>query len=391
MNKLTFAAMVAVTFGWIGQAAAFHDGGVADCLGCHSMHSPQSSQNLLAGTDQSSTCLNCHENEARFYAVSSREADILGGMAPYQRGPGGDFAWLRKDYTWVDDFGDTHNESGDNHGHNIVAVDYNYTPDATNTTTPGGGSIDPANLACSSCHDQHGKTRRLSDGTIASTGAPIIASGTYADSPEPAAGEAVGVYRLLRSEHQTDLGTGGVTFSVPPPAAKAPHEAMGNVRVAYGAGMGDWCSTCHPNMHVDSGNHVHPMDQNLGTNIANIYNSYVSSGIATGNSATSFNPLVPFQFDNSTDYPALAAMTASTAGPTSSDRVLCLSCHRAHASGWTYMTRWDTAQAIIARAGQWTGTNKGRTQAEVDAAMYEADASIYTYQRTLCNKCHGKD
>jgi hypothetical protein len=165
---------------------------------------------------------------------------------------------------------------------------------------------------------------------------------------------------------------------------------MGNVRVAYGAGMSDWCATCHPNMHTASGGIVHPVDQNLGSLIANYYNAYISSGVMTGTQATSFDPIVPYQTAASVDYVALAAQTASTAGPASNDRVMCLSCHRAHASGWTYMTRWDTAEALIATGGQWTAS-KGRTQAEANAAMYEADASAYTYQRTLCNKCHAKD
>ena len=50
-------------------AFAFHDGGVAECGGCHAMHTAKSPLALggdygylLAGTDQSSTCLNCHEH-----------------------------------------------------------------------------------------------------------------------------------------------------------------------------------------------------------------------------------------------------------------------------------------------------------------------------------------
>ena len=41
---------------------AFHSGGVAECGGCHSMHSPNpAGTSLLTGSDPSSTCLSCHE------------------------------------------------------------------------------------------------------------------------------------------------------------------------------------------------------------------------------------------------------------------------------------------------------------------------------------------
>jgi hypothetical protein len=57
-----------------GTSQAFHDGGVGACEGCHTMHnsingsamttkSPQyqAGSYLLKASDQSSTCLNCHE------------------------------------------------------------------------------------------------------------------------------------------------------------------------------------------------------------------------------------------------------------------------------------------------------------------------------------------
>jgi hypothetical protein len=302
-------------------------------------------------------------------------------------------------------------EGLDRAGHNIIAFDYDYAQDETNGTAPGG-TMDSGDLACTSCHDQHGQLRRLSNGSIAKTGAPIIASGSYDNSPVPAAGQAVGVYRLLRGVG-SDPGTGGVAFTNPVPAAVTPSsynrsEATTDTRVAYGAGMSGFCATCHPDMHTESGRLVHPVDQNLGTTIAGNYNDYVGSGDLTGDVATSYDSLVPFQTDNSTDYVALAALAKSdgsvTTGPASTDRVMCLSCHRAHASGWDYMTRWDNEIEMIVIDGEWPGTDavsadaqqakwaKGRTQAERSKAYNDKPATNYaTYQRVLCNKCHAKD
>ncbi len=406
---LTIAAVL-LTLGLVGTANAFHSGGVAECVGCHSMHNPLGGA-LLVGTDQSSTCLNCHgQTGASSYHISTPEADMPAGTPPGNRTPGGDFGWVKKTYTWIPRGTTVESEAGDRHGHNIIAADHNYIQDATNLTAPGG-TMDSGDLHCSSCHDQHSKLRRLSDGSIATTGAPIIASGSYNNSPVPAAGQAVGVYRLLRGAGSPP-GTGGVTFSDPVPAAMSPStynrsEAVTDTRVAYGRGMSKFCATCHPDMHVDSGRLVHPVDFNLGSGIAGNYNAYVGSGNLTGDISTAYDSIVPFQVDNSADYVALAAMAVNDGsvktGAAATDRVMCLSCHRAHATGWKYMTRWDNEIELIAVAGQWPGTDatgdaalakwaKGMTMAERAKAYNDTVATSYaTYQRALCNKCHAKD
>jgi hypothetical protein len=366
---------------------------------------------LLVNSDASSTCLSCHNStSAGSYHISTDESLLLPGAPPINQTPGGDFGWLKKDFTWNPGWA-PQSEDGDTHGHNIIAADFNYAVDGTNATAPGG-TFDANDLACTSCHDQHGQLRRLFDGTISNTGAPIIASGSYNNSPVPVAGQAVGVYRLLRGVGSTP-GTGGVTFTDPVPAAVVPStynrtEAVTDTRVAYGAGMSLFCATCHEDMHTNSGNLTHTVDANMGSTIAGIYDNYVGSGNLGGSSATSYDSLIPFQFDNSTDYVALAGMAVNdgslTTGPASTDRVNCLSCHRAHASGWEYATRWDNEIELIIVDGEWPGTDavsaeaaqakwaKGRTVAERSMAYNNNPATDYaTYQRVLCNKCHAKD
>jgi predicted CXXCH cytochrome family protein len=117
-----------------GTPEAFHSGGVAECGGCHSMHSPAPAGSfLLAKNDASSTCLNCHEGSAGSYRVSTAPGSLGPGQAPIQRGPGGDFGWLKKDYTFTVR-GTTSTEFGYTHGHNIVALDYGYAADPVKTT-----------------------------------------------------------------------------------------------------------------------------------------------------------------------------------------------------------------------------------------------------------------
>jgi len=426
--KLSLVIMAAalLTIGLSGMAYAFHSGGVAECEGCHSMHSPKAGgNNLLVGIDQSSTCLTCHQNAAdtgpSSYHVSTVDSKLTAGLSPLQRTPGGDFGWLKKTYTYSYTSGGvttTETEDGQTHGHNIVAGDFGYVADSRNATAPGG-TFPSVQLACTSCHDPHGQYRRLQSGVIAKTGAPIKASGSYnGASNEPTATEAVGVYRLLAGAGYTK---DGITFNGVP-AAKAPStynqtEATNQVRVAYGVATsgghstwGNWCATCHLSMH-SSGNYVHPVDESLGSGIATIYGQYVKSGDMTGSAATSFLSLVPFA-TNSGDYSALALLagntaTASKAGPTSTDKVMCMSCHRAHASGFLEGLRFDQGYEFMVKGGQYIGSDnpevgttgrgplqsRGRTIAEWQAAYYDraATPTFATYQRVLCNKCHAKD
>jgi hypothetical protein len=414
MVMVVLGAMVLATSA--GMVYGFHSGGVAECGGCHSMHNPMAGGTfLLVGTDASSTCLTCHQNAAdtgpSSYHVSTAPASLGAGQAPLQRTPGGDFGWIKKDYTFTVR-GSTINEDGDTHGHNIVAADFSYAADATHANSPGG-SFPSASLACNSCHDMHGQYRRLVDGTISKTGAPIFASGSYsgtANEPDATKG-AVGVYRLL-------AGAGyvrdGVTFPGIP-AAKVPStynrtEAVTQTRTSYGlatsgghVAWGTWCRTCHDDMH-SSGNYVHPVDQNLSSTIIDLYNSYVKSGDMTGVAASSFTSLVPF-VKGTSDYTALATLAVNNdtqlGGPATGDQVACLSCHRAHASGWEYGLRWNMEGEFITYNSLYPGTDttptvpqfaRGRLAAETQAAYYDRPVTVFaSYQRVLCNKCHAKD
>jgi hypothetical protein len=416
---LVIMATALLTIGLSGMAYAFHSGGVAECTGCHSMHSsPSIVKNgtygyLLIKSDQSSTCLSCHEHAGdtgpSSYHVSTAQADMPTGKPPLQRTPGGDFGWLKKTYTGVIRSA-PFTEDGATHGHNIVAADSGYVPDSTNTTAPGGTFVSTS-LGCQSCHDPHGKYRRLGDGTIATTGAPIIGSGSYHNNSNPVTGvSAVGVYRLLAGKGYTKPEMGGITYTVDPPAAVVNStynrtEATTQTRVAYGKGMSEWCATCHTDMHTNSGKLVHPVSQDLGGIIAGNYNHYVKSGDLTGSQTNSYLSLVPYE-ENSTDYTALKTLaatsgTATLAGPAANAQVMCLSCHRAHASGWPEATRWNNEGELITNNGLWPGTDttptlsqfaRGRISTETQAAYYDRPATTFaTFQRSLCNKCHAQD
>jgi predicted CXXCH cytochrome family protein len=411
VNSILAAATAALMIVGLGSTGyAFHSGGVAECMGCHNIHDGQSASALLVGSDISSTCLSCHgaASAGSYHIASMDVGGTNNGLVPRQMTPGGDFGWLLKNYTWSPRSGTSSTEEGYEHGHSIVATDYGFSSDGTNTVAPGG-DMDATLLTCNSCHDNHGKLRRLSNGTFATTGAPIVGSGSYTNSADPTAGQAVGVYRLLRGPGST-AGSGGKTFAVVFNAVVAStynkSEGISQTAMAYGRFTSEWCATCHPDMNTyTSSKHTHPISQGLSAAEVANYNAYMGSGL-TGNSG--FDTIVPFQDDNVTSYATLRnnanIADYKSRDATTSSRVMCLSCHRAHASGFAHMTRWQNESEFIAVDGVWPGTDStssiasqakyamGRTTAETMRAYNDKPETNYaSYQRSLCNKCHAKD
>jgi cytochrome c553 len=414
--SLIVIAVALVTFGMSGAAFAFHNGGVAACESCHTMHNSkdgkvmsrvtntivtnnlvigQAGIMLLQGSDQSSTCLNCHganKATAGSYTILS-----LAQTVPTQRTPGGDFAWLKL-------------PSGSKKGHSIVAVDYGLTAETTKAgNVAPGGTYPVAALNCISCHDPHGKFRKLSTGGFSMSGEPIASSGSY--GADPTSGEAVGAYRLLggKTYMPKSLANPALAFDEDAISAAAPSsynvsEAAAEIVVNYGdSSAGAWCQQCHPKMHMSgSAINVHPNDQALGSTISGIYNSYVKTGDMGGGAAAGYTSLVPVAYDNITTNSQLAGHFTKGAAIASSDRVMCLSCHRAHASGFDYMLRFPIVEVMTGDQGgissYQTGTDpaksavSGLTPAMMQAALYDRPATNFAIeQRTLCNKCHAKD
>lgn len=403
---------------------AFHDGGVGACEGCHTMHSSlsgravatalpqfQAGAFLLKASDQSSACLNCHQRAGLTgpagFLISTSESDMPTGAPPLQLSPGGDFGWLKKTFNWTGETG-PQTSRGEMHGHNIVASDYGYVADTRLSSAPGGGSFQyPSNkLGCISCHDPHGQYRRNSDTTITTTGSPIRGSGSYSTSVDPDAIVSVGVYRLLGGVgYQPKSLSGNYAFINSPFFAAAPDdynrsEAATDVRVAYGRGISLWCSNCHTNMHTAAvGPSIHPADVALSSDVLLRYNAYVKTGDISGNQATSYLSLVPFQMGDTTNMATLKNAVSLTAGPVSGDKVMCLSCHRAHASGWdslmrspqtTFMTVADSSgNPVYPNPGTNPIEAMGRTTQEFQKALYDRPPTKFAaFQRTLCNKCH---
>jgi hypothetical protein len=369
---------------------------------------------LLKASDQSSACLNCHQRAGYTipggFHVSTSESDMPTGSPPVQLSPGGDFGWLKKTYNWTGETG-PQTSRGESHGHNIIAFDYGYTEDPRLSSAPGGGAFQypSAQLSCISCHDPHGRYRRDDNGNISTTGAPIAGAGSYDTGMDPSPNAAVGVYRLLGGVGYKPKSLAGAyafmnnSFFAAAPENYNRAEDAADVRVAYGRNVSLWCMNCHAQMHSAVGALIHPVDEQLSASVISIYNSYVKTGDLSGTQASSYLSLVPFQMDDAADMTTLKAAVTSTAGPASGDKVMCLSCHRAHASGWDSMLRFPPGPGFMTVADGFgnpvypnPGTNPveamGRTTQEFQKALYDRPPTKFAaFQRTLCNKCHAQD
>jgi len=346
--KKVLLLTAALCFVFAGSAFAFHDHGVADCAGCHTMHnsqdgvlvdpdSPNGNDYLLVDATPSDVCLGCHAT--RLGAVFANDV-----LSPATEHGGGNFIFLLEDN--LNDGhagGDSANFiPGDAAGHNLNAPGHGLASDLTLTTAPGG-TFNADWLGCTSCHDPHGNAnfrmlygaRSIQDGLYSFTNAAPVATGLA-------------------------IFGGG--------------ESNSN-HTAYKSGMSQWCSNCHTDFHNTDypATLKHPSGDVLGASIAAAYNAYNGSSDLTGGAqATAYLAMVPFEDADTLN------TTSSTRGPNSGSRVMCLTCHRAHASSAPDAGRWDFNVPGLAEDGHESGS-------------YALPNPYDAYQRSLCNKCHVKD
>ena len=362
-----------------GLKRSFHSGGEGECKECHIEKGP-----ALKGADASSTCLRCHEapmgtrNPTGYY-VATNSGNLLAGMPPTQLTPGGDFGWLKKNYSWNAP-GSVGKSPGERHGHNIVALEYGYLEDSSYRVSPGG-NYPSGSLSCTSCHDPHAKSSR--------------------------GGMGNGSYRMLGGRGYKAGSGSGVVFSADPPIAVSPRvynraEDTTDTRVAYGTGMSEWCSNCHVS-GCEGRTHPAGSCASCAGEVFYNYNAYRKSGDINGRYESAYSSLVPFE-EGTSARELLEAHAQNNGsylkGADARSNVSCLTCHRAHASGWNHMTRWNMETDFIVYNGRYPGVDngspaayaQGRTAAESRKALYDRPVSQFAAaQRSLCDKCHIKD
>ena len=339
IGRILAIAAVLVALG--GSAAAFHERGVANCDGCHLSHPaeggsdtvvPSGEGGLLKAESPTDVCLLCHAETL---------GSVLGGdplVPPPERGAG-NFVFLLEDNLNDAPAAPRRAIPGDAAGHNLVAPGHALSADPRYSRAPGG-SFPSSEMGCTSCHDPHG-----------------------------AAG-----FRML---HGAGPVMGGVaTFSNPAPEADAIDIGSGQEsatnHTAYRRGMSDWCANCHGQYHESrsTGGFGHPTDAPLGVAISQRYNEYRGDADPTGGvAATAYLPEVAFEDEGNT--------TGSTEGPGPASRVMCLSCHRAHATSSPAAGRWDFRVSVLGEDGVESGSYR------IPNPYGDPD------QGPLCGQCHG--
>jgi|GEM_PF-6705305 len=308
------------------QRLTYHTGATLVCSSCHTMHYSEGGQppsgadtggpfpKLLLKRNETDLCLNCHG----------------GGTGPNVMGggwPGGQFPAT---------------PAVQGRGHNPTGTAANPSTQIPLDSTLGlmppgstGGAL--TEFTCGTCHDPHGFSNY-------DTG-----------------NAAVFTYRLLRKSIK---GPGGASIDVSNTiqstfrdAQFSEIESATNHNVYRSGptigdatrGFGKWCASCHGNFHDDGPafSFRHPSADELG----GLYRNYTLANLADGYAGGTYH----FKYPVETTQGAAATtgtQWAITSGST--ERVFCLSCHRAHGSATSNAGRWDFSQS----SGAGTGCNK---------------------------------
>ncbi len=325
-----------------GLSHAFHDGGVASCNGCHTMHnsqngepinpdSPYGSPMLLLHDSSTDVCLSCH---------ASALGTVL-GQDPLNPPPelgAGNFTFLYEDNINDAPDGDINMIPGHHAGHNVPTESWGLVADPEYTVAPGG-TFPSDQLTCTSCHDPHGNES----------------------------------FRMLRGVGP--VGDTGYLFAYPAPQAEGIDVTTGSGEsrtnhTAYQGGWTRWCANCHGFFHAT---HIsgfeHPQDHELEGEQAQSYNAYDGPDSPYGGDyATAYIPELPIED------PAITR--TSTFGATRSSVVMCMTCHRAHATSAPNAMRWDLTVLLLSSDGS------------VSGSFAIPDPYDHPDQRALCVKCH---
>lgn len=326
-----------------------------NCSNCHTMHNSQDGshmQYLAPGETDTSpkdsllrgTCLGCHSatDGTTWQDGISGAPVVFNSVEPtYNAVRGlsaGNFYWVQTE---------------DTKGHNVFASN----PENTLNPVVAPGDTGQSSCGTENCHANiHGTVAGAGfDGRQGCTKCHMIGSGTIAkgyhhlDDTGPVIDSASeGWFRFLDG-HQSGAGFGVAGIEDDDwqytSSATDHNEYLGASGSKTSAGgfsaigentMTAYCTGCHGNFHIEDDATAgspwirHPSDLVIPNS-----GEYASAFGASGGTGT-FDPVVPVA------RPSLSGWTGPSGTVTlNSDMVMCLSCHRAHASPYFKMLRWD--------------------------------------------------
>lgn len=437
MVSPVFASVPGAVIGGGVNTAQYHSYDGLICTDCHTLHNSDGGVRLVGNKTQSGTedwtpgpyrellkkgdwtdmCLSCHREGNNM----SSTADLVGvtdggwtapivmtltGTAPAGLSmPAGDFYYSNLFPT------KGHNPAYTKGAVGGAATSKMMAADPTLGSTPPGGSITDGEWSCHSCHGMHARfsgsysawrqlKRKVNGICIDKDPADTAVDSIVGDCGTGVNQNAA--YEPIKSNSRGNLINSGLDYVnvrgdlQPLDAADLGATEGDTNKNVYRGGFSSFCSTCHGNFHGGNGetrttdNGVtrvsgawvkHPT--NVAMNEAGSkYGISTYTKVMTNKQATSPNPVgydwkyplvVPDTNPNNVLSSVSSKDTATTlTGP---ERIMCLTCHKAHASQFENMTRWNTEDhAFIANT-------------VVDAWGEASNGDNPAYG---CGKCHQK-
>ncbi len=440
MAASAFAAVPSQTTGGV-NTSLYHSYDGLICTDCHTLHATDGNGAsitkggwdtqtaggygaLLQKGDYTDICLSCHKDGNNTAATADlRNNKTAGWTAPIvmtldgnvpagKSMPAGDFYWSNLD---------------PKKGHNpaytkgsAVPTSKTLAADPTLTTVPPGGSDIASTAGEWSCHACHGMHSRFSDSYVAYRQLSRQVNGiNYSGDVRAFGVESVPgnktqnpAYEPIKSNSRGDVqldANGNRTLYVD---HRADTQALQGADLyadygdanhnVYQGGFSSFCSTCHGNFHggngetntadngttrVNSAWVKHPTNILLSDAAASGYGVAGYTKVVKNSQNTTPNPtgydwkypLVKGDTDFTTTRTTLGAVVGS-------DRIMCLTCHQAHASPFANMTRWDTTgHAFIANGAALAPNGDGTTGIVGGTGTSNGDNVAFG-----CGKCHQK-
>ncbi|MBU0730332.1 MAG: hypothetical protein KKE17_14250, partial [Proteobacteria bacterium] len=250
--------------------------------------------------------------------------------------------------------------TGDEYGHNVRGIS---AADGTLNSAPGGIA------GCTGCHTSLTLTDAETDGGR-TNGCRGCHQSVLHHAPQQAEGTVPvainGWYRFLNAPTAHDLVGGGPVHGIEDPNwEQTPDKDTHNVY--YGGtgndnedpqSMGKYCSGCHYNFHADGDNTNESFFgvDNGGNTATEVWFRHPADAVIPNSSEytsyVEYDPLVPVGRQEKADI-ATVAMDVVRPG---TDKVICVSCHRAHGSAYPDMLRWDYTGMETGTTGSTAGT-----------------------------------
>jgi hypothetical protein len=423
------AAPSALTSGGGVNTKQYHSYDGLICTDCHTLHGSEDGAKVNAGSgtgawtgtggfrellykgDWTDMCLSCHKQGFETSATADLPSVVdsgwiapivmtLDGVDPAGKSlPAGDFYYSNLDPK------KGHNPAYTK-GSLAAATSKLMAADSTlGSLPPGGVTITDGEWSCHSCHGMHSRfsgsytawrqvkrkvNGKVVTGDVSSFGVETATGNQTQDT----------AYEPIKSNSRGDIqGTNYVNTRKDANALQGADllaDYSDTNKNVYQGGFSSFCSACHGDFHggngeirsTDNANTrvggawiKHPtnvtMDQSGGSKYGiNTYKAVITNAQANNPNPAGYDwkyPLVKADADFTVKSTIASATDAATLATT--DRIMCLTCHKAHASQFENMTRWDTnAHSFIANG----------------ATDFEGEVSSGDNPAYGCGKCHQK-